>query len=98
MHACIYKNGIHSPKHKIKLPCCLHVIRWENKINHLCDSDNCDIQQLKYKNGCHAIILSSFSLLIAVCTSYLCSFFLTFMFYVVFYMYFLFVDLSLLFL
>ena len=26
MHACIYKNGIYSPKQKIILPWCLHVI------------------------------------------------------------------------
>ena len=41
-------------------------------MNYLCDSNNCDIQQ---RNQTKMVaILSSFSLLIAVCTSYLCSF------------------------
>ena len=53
------------------------------------------------QNGCHFIIISSFSLLIAVCTSYLCSFLSNIKkkcLYIYIYIYILFVDLLLLFL
>ena len=92
MHSCIYKNGIYSPKHNNKMPCCLDVVGWENKMN-----PSAILITVIYSNGNRkmAAILSFYLLFspYSVCTSYLYSFLSNIY---VFCIYFLFVELLLL--